>query len=859
MKSRRKAARHVALRRRAVALLPAATIPPNLTDARTLVHELQVHQIELELQNLELRQIRDEIEAERARYAEFYDFTPVGYFSFDTDGKILRTNLTGAHLLATPRSQLTGHNFAGYIAPQSRPAFLALLARAFAGHTDAACDLTLSTHTKAPRTVLIETSLSESGDECRAVLVDVTERRQTLDRLQLAAGVFASTREGIMVTDINGVIVDVNDAFSSITGYCRDEAVGQNPRMLQSGRHGTAFYAAMWSALTSKGHWYGEIWNRRKDGRVYAEMLTINVLRDAAGQIQHYVGLFTDITEMKEHQRQLEHIAHFDGLTNLPNRVLLADRLQQAMVQSQRHSHSLAVAYLDLDGFKAVNDTHGHAVGDELLIALAQRMKSALREGDTLARIGGDEFIAVLVDLEHPEDSKPVLSRLLKATADPVKMGSAVMQLSASIGVTLYPQDGVDADQLIRHADQAKQAGKNRYHLFDIDQDAAVGALRQTLDAINGALDRGEFVLHYQPKVNMITGEVIGAEALIRWQHPERGLLAPGAFLPLIEGQPISVELGEWVIDAALAQLSAWHGAELHIPVSVNIDVHQLQQPDFTMRLRALLADHADVDPGLLQLEVLETSALADLTHCADILSACRELGVSFALDDFGTGYSSLTYLKRLPVGLLKIDQSFVHDMLDDPDDLAIVEGVIGLAQAFRCDVIAEGVETPAQGALLLPLGCTLAQGYGIAPPMPAQDLPEWIKTWRPETSWAAWRWRTPDRDDLAIAFAEVEHRHWLRMIEVFLAGDNSLPPPRDARRSQFSRWQEGDGHRRYSDRPQFSEVVDLHDRLHTLGKTLVDLHVQGCSDIARSRLPELHHLRDELMGKLHEIVLVAT
>ena len=578
------------------------------------------------------------------------------------------------------------------------------------------------------------------------VFIDITERKRAEEKLQLLASVFTHAREGITITDVSGRILDVNDAFVSITGYSREEAVGQNPRLLHSGRQGPEFYTAMWKALRETGQWSGEIWNRRKNGEVYPEILTISAARDHAGKTLHYVALFTDITQMKAHQAQLEHIAHFDTLTSLPNRVLLADRLQQAMAQSQRRGRSIAVAYLDLDGFKAVNDKHGHDVGDSLLVALAQRMKAALRDGDTLARIGGDEFVAVLVDLERQQDFEPVLARLLQAAADPVvstvTQGEAVLQVSASMGVTLFPQDGVDADVLLRHADQAmyaaKEGGKNRYHIFDVAHDAAVQTRRESMSHIRGAVERREFVLHYQPKVNMRTGEVIGAEALIRWQHPVRGLLPPGVFLPIIEDHPISVELGEWVLATALAQMGLWRAHGLNLPVSVNVGARQLQQDNFVERLAALMAVHPELQPNTLELEILETSALEDTAQICEVIRACQALGVCFALDDFGTGYSSLTYLKRLPAEMLKIDQSFVRDMLGDPDDLAIVKGVIGLAAAFKRRVIAEGVETQAHGDLLLSQGCDLAQGYGIARPMAAHTMPDWVRNWQANAVWTA-------------------------------------------------------------------------------------------------------------------------
>jgi diguanylate cyclase (GGDEF)-like protein len=449
-----------------------------------------------------------------------------------------------------------------------------------------------------------------------------------------------------------------------------------------------------------------------------------------------------DFSELNKIKEQLEHQALHDVLTNLPNRVLLADRLSQSMVQSQRHHNLLAVAFLDLDGFKHVNDTYGHDLGDELLIATSLRMKDALREGDSLARIGGDEFVAVLADLNSVEDCEPILERLLLAASEPVKVGNVELKVSASIGVTLYPQDNVSADQLMRHADQAmyvaKESGKNRYHLFDTVQDDAIKVQRECLEAIRTALDCQEFVLYYQPKINMRTGTVIGSEALIRWQHPVKGLLSPLEFLPVIENNPMMIELGEWVIDSALAQISKWQTMRLNLPlsISVNIAAVQLQQTNFADRLTTLLAAHPEVAPCYLELEVLETSALEDVKHVSTTMNACIALGVNFALDDFGTGYSSLTHLRRLPANLIKIDQTFVRDMLFDTDDLAIIEGVIALAKSFKRDVIAEGVETIEHGTVLLQLGCELAQGYGIARPMPAIDIPRWVMNWKPDVSW---------------------------------------------------------------------------------------------------------------------------
>ena len=700
-----------------------------------------------------------------------------------------------------------------------------------------------------------------NGNECGlvGVIADITVRKQAEQKNQLAASVFTHAREGILITDVGGTIIDVNEAFSRITGFSRAEALGQNPRILSSGKQDKTFYEEMWRDLIEKSHWHNEIWNHRKNGELYAAMMTISTVRDEQGAPLQYVALFSDITAIKAHQSQLEHIAHYDALTNLPNRVLLADRLRQSMIQTQRRDRRLAVAYLDLDGFKAINDHHGHEAGDQLLIALASRMKQALREGDTLARLGGDEFIAVLQDLADVASSVPMLNRLLAAAAQPVHVGDLVLQVSASIGVTFYPQadNVVDADQLLRQSDlamyQAKVAGKNRFHVFDAEQDSSVRGHHESMEHIRQALSAQEFVLYYQPKVNMRTGKVVGAEALIRWQHPVQGLLLPGVFLPVIEDQPLAVDIGEWVINSALAQMAQWRAAGLNIPVSVNVGARQLQDADFVNFLRGRLAEHPDLPPGNLELEVLETSALEDLAGVSQVIEACREIGVMFALDDFGTGYSSLTYLKRLAVNMLKIDQSFVRDMLDDPDDLAILEGVLGLAGAFRRQVIAEGVETVEQGEMLLRLGCELAQGYGIARPMPAANLPAWAQAWRPEADWHAKP--AVSRDNLPLLFASVEHRAWVMGIETHLRDTSKAVPPLDPQKCRFSDWLRAAAESHHGEHLAFQSVDPIHQQVHALAAELLALKATGQGAEALARLGELHHLRDTLVEQLKALV----
>jgi len=447
-----------------------------------------------------------------------------------------------------------------------------------------------------------------------------------------------------------------------------------------------------------------------------------------------------DMIKLRLHEGELVHIAHFDTLTGVPNRHLLADRLNQAVSYARRHSTYLAVCYLDIDDFKPINDRYGHVVGDELLISIAERLKGAMRNEDTLARLGGDEFVMLFGHLPHLEEIQVVLDRMLAVVCSPSQIDGVTLKVSASVGVTIYPDDDVDPDTLLRHADQAmyqaKEAGKNRYQLFDPEHDRQVQTHRTYRHRLGEALANEEFILHYQPKVDLVSGEIIGAEALIRWQHPDQGLLFPGAFLHYLDGRELVIAVGEWVINSALKQISAWDTIGLPLTISVNISADHLLQPDFVDRLKLSLANHPNVAPCCLELEIVETVALSDMKQAVQILSRCRELGVQISLDDFGTGYSSLTYLRNLPVHTLKIDQSFVRDMLVDQNDFSIVESVVLMAHAFNMAVIAEGVETLEHGAMLVHLGCRQMQGYAIARPMPADQMPDWVGQWRDKAVW---------------------------------------------------------------------------------------------------------------------------
>jgi diguanylate cyclase (GGDEF)-like protein/PAS domain S-box-containing protein len=588
------------------------------------------------------------------------------------------------------------------------------------------------------RRVLLETTktpMFDAGGKMIGVLGighDITRRKEAENDLKQAASVFEYANEGIIITDANGNIINVNSTFSKLTGYAKEEVFGQNPSLLKSGRQSDEFYREMWQRINKEGFWRGEIWNRRKNGDVYPELLTITEVRSSKGEVIQYVGIFTDITKIKEHQDELEQMAHYDPLTRLPNRILLSDRITQAIARAKRSKKFLAVIYLDLDEFKPVNDTMGHEAGDQLLVDVSARLKECVRADDTVSRLGGDEFVMLLGDLQSVDECTHAMRRFLDSLSRPYQINGFEIVLSASIGAAIFPIDEADPETLIRHADQAmyeaKRAGRNRYHMFDPEHDRRMQDELRALERIRVALEREEFVLYYQPIVDMRRGRVLSVEALIRWQHPERGLLPPAEFLPTTEEQNLAIPLGDWVIQEAIRQTDEWQGMGLDMGININVSARHLQKPDFSGFLAEVLSRHPNLPHESVELEILETVALEDTLQITELIKACHRLGVLFALDDFGTGYSSLSYLKRLPVDRLKIDQSFIRDMLGDKEDFAIVSGIISLARAFNREVIAEGVESDQHCAALLELECDWGQGYGIARPMPADEIPGWVR-----------------------------------------------------------------------------------------------------------------------------------
>lgn len=585
-----------------------------------------------------------------------------------------------------------------------------------------------------------------SGEPLRVIasLADIGALRSAEEREQLSSNVFMHLHEGLVVCDADLRVLDANPTYHRITGIPRDELIGSVPSLLRPGAADVLNrpqQASLWSALRGQGHWVGEVVERRRNGEACALHVTVSTVHAPDGALRYHVMVVSDVTEQRLQRERLERQAHFDELTHLPNRARLTQLLAEAMAATDRDGYLLVVCYLDVDHFKTINERHGHETGDLLLAELARRMRSALRSrgtvwSDTAARLGGDEFV-LLLRASTLDEARAAVERVLRVVSQPLVLASGALPeaVTASVGATIYPLDASDADTLLRHADHAmygvKQSGRNGYLFFDPEHSRRAEERAMAIGRVQEALDRGELVLYYQPKVDLRRGVVLGAEALLRWNHPENGVVPPAQFLPLIERTGLSARVGDWVMAQALDQVEVWQRQGLDLSVSVNISARHLQEPDFAQRLSELLARHEQPLGPKLELEVLESAALGDIGLTSSLLARCATLGVRWALDDFGTAYSTFTNLKRLPVQVLKIDRSFVQHMLSDAQDRAIVEGVIALARAFDCLVVAEGVETPAQARMLLDMGCDVGQGAGIAAPMPAAEVAPWVREWR--------------------------------------------------------------------------------------------------------------------------------
>ncbi len=557
------------------------------------------------------------------------------------------------------------------------------------------------------------------------VFQDITVRMHAEEKLRQAAKVFESTMEGVMITDAGSAIVAVNPAFTEITGYTEAEVIGKNPRLRSSGHHDRTFYQAMWDSIRQKGSWRGEIWNRRKTGETYPEWLTINTVRDETGKIANYVGVFTDISQLKRSEAELDYLAHHDPLTALPNRLLFNARLEYAIQRAQREGTSLAVLFIDLDRFKTVNDSLGHPAGDQLLRNVATLLGTCVRGEDTVARLGGDEFVIILEGVGNSRDASAVAEKLLRTLDNRYDLDGQAVFISASIGISIYPADGQDGTTLLKNADaamyQSKEEGRNTFRFYSAKLTRTARERLAMETELRRAIDKQEFVLNYQPQVDVSSGTIVGVEALVRWQHPQSGLISPLRFIPVAEETGLILPLGDWILTAACEQLQAWLASGLPpITLAVNLSPRQFQHRDLIRQVRTVL-DATGLPPQLLELEITEGAIMERGEGAVTTLRALKDLGVKLAIDDFGTGYSSLAYLRRFPIDTLKIDQSFMRDIPHDTGAMEIAATIIAMARNLRLQVVAEGVEKLEQLAFLQRNDCGTYQGFLNSRPVTAE------------------------------------------------------------------------------------------------------------------------------------------
>lgn len=551
--------------------------------------------------------------------------------------------------------------------------------------------------------------------------------------LHLAKKVIESSPDGLMITDTQGCIVSVNPAFTRLTGYTDREVMGQSPSILKSGRHDKAFYDLMWNEIYTTGYWRGEVWNRRKNGEIYPELLTITAVCNPDGEITHYAALFSDISQIKNNEELIHSLAYYDPLTGLPNRRLLEDRLQVALAHAHRSHSRVAVMFVDLDRFKRINDSLGHTVGDRVLVEAARRLKQCLREDDTIARTGGDEFLVLLNHFESDDAPAQAAMRIIEALRQPIVVDGRELVITTSLGVSVYPEDGQDGNVLIKNADtamyRAKDEGRNSFQMYQTAMNARSLEHLALEAALHHALGRDELALHYQPVIDISTGKVVAAEALLRWQHPDRGLISPGEFIPIAEDTGLIVPIGAWVVREACRQHQAWARQGLDLPaMKVNLSARQFRDPNLLEMISSVLAE-TGMPASSLNFELTESILMDASEHGIAILISMRALGLGLALDDFGTGYSSLAYLKRFPINELKIDRLFVRDIELNQSDAAIARAIVTLAHSLGQKVVAEGIETCAQLKTLTDSGCDMAQGYLFSRPVAAEAFPDWCDT----------------------------------------------------------------------------------------------------------------------------------
>lgn len=700
-----------------------------------LVHELRVHQIELEMQNEELRRAQVALQESRDRYVDLYEFAPVGYFTLTGEGVILEANLTGAMLLSIARESLINRRFASFVISEDVDHWRYHLLGVMRHGGLRGCDLRLKRVERSgychARLESIRIERDRGSRVVHTVLTDISERKQAEQELRIAAIAFEA-QEGLVITDREGKIQRVNGAFTQLTGYTPEEALGRTLELVASECREEGFQRRVREALLRDNAWQGELWSRRKDGEALPVRLAMSSVAASDGEVSHYVCSLVDISQHKEVEAKLHRLAFYDPLTELPNRRLLLDRLEHAFAVGMRSGRHGALLFIDLDHFKTLNDTKGHDVGDQLLVQVAQRLRTCVRSEDSVARLGGDEFVVMLEELSKDEgaaaiQAEAVGEKIRKVVTEPYLIAGHEYHSTPSIGVSLFSDSNDSAEELLKRADaalyRAKASGRNTLRFFDPAMQSALEAHAALEDELRHALHLRQLQLYCQVQMDS-RRRVLGAEVLLRWVHPRRGLVSPAEFIPLAEESGLIVPLGLWVLEEACKLLNTWATAPLtrSLGLAVNVSARQFRQPDFVHQVRSVL-ERTGADARRLKLELTETLVLDNVSEAIEIMRELKSLGVSFSMDDFGTGQSSLSYLRRLPLDQLKIDESFVRDVPSDPHDAVIVQTIIGMARNLGLEVIAEGVETEAQLAFLTRNGCTAFQGFLFSHPLPIQDF----------------------------------------------------------------------------------------------------------------------------------------
>ncbi|WP_150047973.1 sensor domain-containing protein [Methylomonas rhizoryzae] len=715
------------LQQRAEMQLAEAATQQSIEPQDQLLHELKVHQIELELQNDALREARASAEQALERYAELYEFAPAAYFTLGDDGRVQQTNISGERLLGVERKKITGRLFSEFIACQYRHEFNQFIQQVFVNVGVQHCEIMLVSGGRSGW-VTVEAAADTQNRTCLAAMVDISERKRNEQELQLAATIYMAIEEAIMIADSDNRIVAVNPAFTVQTGYSAEEAIGQPTSLLRSSRHDQAFFEAMWQVLCHTGHWQGEIWNRHKNGEDFLARLSISTVYGDDGKIVRRVAMSSDITEQRRAEEIIHRQANVDPLTGLPNRRLFLDRLQQAINKTQRGHQKLALMFLDLDHFKDINDSLGHDVGDRLLKETTQRLIKCIRETDTLARPGGDEFTLIMGELQDLNSIDRVAEAILRTMMAQFQLKDQRCYISVSIGIALYPDDADNLEELLKKADQAmytaKRQGRSRFCYFTPAMQAAAEARLRLTNDLRHALADKQFWVAYQPIVDLASGAIHKAEALIRWDHPTRGSINPSEFIPIAEDTGLICEIGSWVFHQVAEQVAIWRGKQYaEFQISINKSPAQFHNnsdklSDWFEHLRRLRLPGCSV-----VVEITEGLLLEASTTVAEKLRAFKDAGIQIALDDFGTGYSALSYLQKYQIDFLKIDQGFISNLTPNSTDMALCEAIIMMAHILGMKVIAEGVETEKQRDILIQAGCDYGQGYLFSKPVTAVEF----------------------------------------------------------------------------------------------------------------------------------------